>query len=295
MMPVPFGGLDICRAGAKAPAYKCFSETARPVTDAKTRLQKYSAPALEKGLDIIELLALASDRGLSQMDIAEGLGRSKNEIFRMMVVLEERGYIHRSVGDTFQLTEKLADMIGPSNDMARMVKAARPYLGGLAQKTTLSNHLWVLKETQMQVAASTRAEGSYNLALSEGATGHMFGTSAGACFLAGYPDAATRIDALNRVGEGMSASDYDSFDQQVEQSRTDGVSALPNREMPGILEVSAPLDMTEAGGVIGVVTIPMIDTGASRNEVSGVIDALKETVGQIRSRLAFLSIYQPTI
>ena len=69
------------------------------MSEAKTKLQKYSAPALEKGLDILELLSLCSGGGLSQSEIAEGLGRSKNEIFRMMVVLEERGYIKRSDGD----------------------------------------------------------------------------------------------------------------------------------------------------------------------------------------------------
>ena len=49
-----------------------------------TKLQKYSAPALEKGLDILELLSLsASEMSLSQ--IAAGVGRSKNEIFRAVV------------------------------------------------------------------------------------------------------------------------------------------------------------------------------------------------------------------
>ncbi len=84
--------------------------------DAKTKLQKYSAPALEKGLDILELLSHCSDGGLSQSEVAEGVGRSKNEIFRMMVVLEERGYIKRSEDDTFLLTSKLGELSGAHND-----------------------------------------------------------------------------------------------------------------------------------------------------------------------------------
>ena len=43
----------------------------------------YSAPALEKGLDILELLAGEAE-GLSQAAIAERLGRSTGEIFRML-------------------------------------------------------------------------------------------------------------------------------------------------------------------------------------------------------------------
>ncbi len=41
----------------------------------------YTAPALEKGLDILELLAV-SPIGLSQAEIATKLKRSVNEIYR---------------------------------------------------------------------------------------------------------------------------------------------------------------------------------------------------------------------
>src|SRR3546814_12514548 len=54
----------------------------------------YSAPALEKGLEIIELLA-AERRPMSTRAIAERLGRSKGEIFRVVFVLVERGYPRR--------------------------------------------------------------------------------------------------------------------------------------------------------------------------------------------------------
>ena len=56
------------------------------------RTPKYTAPALEKGLDILEHLS-RSDAGLTQAEIARVLGRSVSEIFRMLVVLQERGYI----------------------------------------------------------------------------------------------------------------------------------------------------------------------------------------------------------
>ena len=42
-------------------------------------LEKYRAPALDKGLDILELLA-ATEESLSQAEIAKALDRSPNEI-----------------------------------------------------------------------------------------------------------------------------------------------------------------------------------------------------------------------
>ena len=57
----------------------------------------YSAPALEKGLDILECLA-TSEEPLTTRALAEQLGRSKNEIFRMVHVLLRRGYLTRMPG-----------------------------------------------------------------------------------------------------------------------------------------------------------------------------------------------------
>ena len=70
----------------------------------------YPAPALEKGLEIIELLAMAQTP-LSARAIAEQLGRSKNEIFRMLFVLIERGYLDRDPAtDEIALSNRLFDL-----------------------------------------------------------------------------------------------------------------------------------------------------------------------------------------
>ena len=50
---------------------------------------RYRAPALDKGLDILELLA-AVDGGLTQAEIAKRLGRSPNEFYRMLDRLVKR-------------------------------------------------------------------------------------------------------------------------------------------------------------------------------------------------------------
>ncbi|HSX65722.1 MAG TPA: helix-turn-helix domain-containing protein, partial [Pseudoxanthomonas sp.] len=45
-----------------------------------TPLSKYRAPALDKGLDILELLA-AAPAAMSMREIADRIGRSSSEIF----------------------------------------------------------------------------------------------------------------------------------------------------------------------------------------------------------------------
>src|SRR5260370_42528703 len=53
-------------------------------------LDRYRAPALDKGLDILELLA-GEEEGLSQAEIAKALGRTPNEHYRMLERLARPG------------------------------------------------------------------------------------------------------------------------------------------------------------------------------------------------------------
>jgi DNA-binding IclR family transcriptional regulator len=77
---------------------------------AKTK-KNYSAPALEKGLDIIELLSKSS-LGFSQAEIAKELKRSVNEIYRMLNILVTRNYIELDLdSDRYKLTFKLITII----------------------------------------------------------------------------------------------------------------------------------------------------------------------------------------
>src|SRR5690348_6635533 len=70
----------------------------------------YAAPALEKGLDILELLAEVGEP-LSTRAIAERLQRSKSEIFRMVFVLQQRGYLVREAGtERLALSRRLFDL-----------------------------------------------------------------------------------------------------------------------------------------------------------------------------------------
>ena len=67
-------------------------------------LRRYGAPALDKGLDIIEHLSNEM-APLSQLEIARALGRTPSQIYRMLMCLEERGYVMREEGSgKFRLT-----------------------------------------------------------------------------------------------------------------------------------------------------------------------------------------------
>jgi DNA-binding IclR family transcriptional regulator len=127
----------------------------------------YSAPALEKGLDILEMLS-RQQQPLSLTRLAAELGRSKSEIFRMIMVLLERGYLARDPdSDTLTLTDRLFTL-GLRTPRARdLVSATMPVINALAEATEHSLHLMVLYQGQTVVigAASGGSEISFRLKL----------------------------------------------------------------------------------------------------------------------------------
>jgi len=75
----------------------------------------YHAPALEKGLDILELLA-RSRKPMTLTRISETLNKASTELFRMIRVLERRDYIVLSEDRRgYVLTDKLS-RLGMSHD-----------------------------------------------------------------------------------------------------------------------------------------------------------------------------------
>ena len=72
--------------------------------------RSYRAPALEKGLEILEHLA-ECNQPMSRTEIAKGLGRAPTELFRMLTCLEQRGYVLRDQDSgKYRLSLRLYEM-----------------------------------------------------------------------------------------------------------------------------------------------------------------------------------------
>ena len=85
----------------------------------------YRAPALDKGLDIIELLAVTRV-GLTQAQIASHLKKSVNEIYRMLNTLKERGYLEfNEVTDQYKLSYKLLNLASTFSPTKSLLEKAR--------------------------------------------------------------------------------------------------------------------------------------------------------------------------
>ena len=94
--------------------------------------ERYRAPALDKGLDILELLAEHPD-GLTRAEIVKELGRGPSEIYRMLERLVARQYVMRSAGgDRHALSLKMFALAHRHPPVNRLVTQALPVMDALS-------------------------------------------------------------------------------------------------------------------------------------------------------------------
>nr|WP_290122899.1 helix-turn-helix domain-containing protein [Pacificibacter marinus] len=247
----------------------------RRVTKNDGKLQKYSAPALEKGLDILEFLSLI-DFKPTLSEVAAGIDRSKSEIFRMMIVLEERGYIQRFDRDTFTLTDRMSVIGSPRSFNSRLAEIASPYLKQLSSDTGLSTHLSVLDENQMLVIANNDAEKSYGLSLQVGFRTDLAGSGTAACLLAGQQDKST---------ETLQQADLKQLKTLEGQFNTQGYILSPNPNVHSVLELSAPVCISEPRIPIAAITLALFETAVRPNTVPDIATHLTSAVQALGRRI----------
>src|SRR3546814_5506261 len=105
--------------------------------------QRYRAPALDKGLDILELLA-SEPLPMTLTAIVNRLERSHGELFRMVQVLEYRGYIEQDrASDGYRLTDQLFSLGMQQPRIQNLVEIALPIMRQLTIAVEQSCHLAV--------------------------------------------------------------------------------------------------------------------------------------------------------
>ncbi len=145
---------------------------------------RYRAPALDKGLDMIELLA-ATEEGMTLKEISTALGRNSTELYRMFDRLARRGYVARR-GDTYELTMKLFLLAHLRPPIRRLVAHAMPLMRRFTATAEQACHLVKYDRGDFVVIAQVEAPGYWGLADPRWRAGrygqHRFGSHfAGLC------------------------------------------------------------------------------------------------------------------
>jgi DNA-binding IclR family transcriptional regulator len=223
---------------------------------ASSRRIRYTTPALEKGLDILELLASVSE-ALTHSEIASRLDRTINEVFRMLVCLEERGYISRAgVDERYQLTLKLFEIVHHHHPLQRLITAGRPLVHQVASDTGQSCHLAMLNHAEVVIVAQSDAPGNMGFSVRLGANVNLLNTSSGHVILAFQSD-EVRLRALQAWRLRSRKPVPSGLYRHLYQIRRRGYEELASYLVHGVVNISYPV-LNQHGEAIAAITVPFL-------------------------------------
>lgn len=217
--------------------------------------EKYRAPALEKGLDVLIVLAKHAEP-MTAAQISAALKRSPSELFRMIQVLDRKGFIEQSEdGDGYTLTDKLFALgleRAPTKDL---VEGALPHMRRLARTLRQSCHIAVRSGDKIVVVTRVENPGYFGYSVRTGHRRHMVEATSGVVLYAFQPDYVQE-----EWGERMFASRpkavVETFLDKVARAQKNGVYEAISDLAPGVIDLSAPV--LGRNGAAAALTVPYI-------------------------------------
>jgi len=257
-------------------------------TARRSNVAAYSAPALEKGIEIIELLA-DEPGGLTIADIGTRLRRSMNEVFRIIVVMEGHGWLHKNP-DTYRytVTYHLLEMAMRATPARSLTAVAAPIMNSLAAATSQSCHLVVRAGSRgliIQREENASLQGGF--ALRPGAHVDLARTCSGHVLLA-YSPPHLLPSILRSLPRPLSWP-LSKLEPRIEQVRRRGYEMQPSARTAGVTDIGFPVFWFD-GEVAASLTIPylaVIDNTAPTS-INQTRELLREAARKVSLELGWI-------
>lgn len=242
------------------------------------------APALEKGLDLLEALASES-QGLSQKQLADRLGRSVSEIFRMLGVLERRGYIARDAATSeYSLTLKLFRIASQFPPTERLLQAALPVMEQLSRRVQLSSHLAVLHGEQFMVVARIEPEWLMGWSVKAGTVFPLTQQYPSAKVLAAYQLGETRRALAEIIARNDRVSEKKAV-AALNRISAEGGNFSNDDGYTRILAYSCPI-VEASGRAVAALTVPLVrQEKISATEAARIAAEIKRAAAAISGKI----------
>lgn len=209
----------------------------------------YSAPALEKAFNVLELLA-RDKKGLTLSEIAAGIGLSLPEIFRIIVVMERRGWLRKSDEDKYSVTPHVLHLAFRATSAEELSAVALPQMRELCAASDQSCHLVIRNGDKGLVIARRQNPGPYGFHVRIGTEIELKSSCSGHVLLAFSTE--PRAPSNNPA----TASDK-AFGATLNAVRQRGYERMESARTLGVTDISYPIfDMH--GDILAALTVPFL-------------------------------------
>jgi len=244
---------------------------------------RYRAPALEKGLDILQLLNRES-KPLTLTAICERLDRSQGEMFRMVQVLQTRGFIDQDPkSDGYHLTDLLFSMAMRQPVTQSLVEVALPLMRTLASDISQSCHLALHSRGEIVVIARMESADQVGFSVRVGYRRSITKSVSGLMLFAFQPE-DVRTRWLEMLDPKPSAAELKTFFAAATSARKNGFARAPSSAVKGVTDLSAPIIRGDRAAA--ALTVPYIKTTNSQGSVHTVIEKIRAVANAITAQLS---------
>ncbi|WP_114968358.1 IclR family transcriptional regulator [Rhodoferax ferrireducens] len=256
----------------------------QPIQTVETEKRTYAAPALEKGLDILEILC-RSDHPLSQKEIALRIGRSVGEIYRMLTTLVDRDYVFQVDDSSYAITTKLYELSHINPPTHRLLFEALPVMERLSKDLDQSCHLTVYSQGKQVVLAKVDTPSGMGFSVRAGSELDVLISVSGRVLLAFQDEETKRLWIEESIQRRPTQMDP-QLGTILDTIRKTGYESIPSAQIRGLYAVSFPILDTQ-GRAIAALTIPYserIDQN-QRKSIPDVTEALGSAARNLSQRV----------
>lgn len=235
----------------------------------------YSAPAVDKAFEIIDLVA-GEIAGLSVTDMAQRLGRSTSQIYRIVVSLHRLGLLRRNEQtDRYELTLKLFEMATRHPPLQRLIYHATPILERLTEVTDQSCHLATVTGSSLVILAQADSPMPMHYTVKTGARFPAMETSSGVVIAA--LSSPNRQDMLLA---DFSESQQAQFRARFEAIRLTGLERHESDVTAGVINLSKAV-LDGSGHPLAAITVPFLPQLRMRMEAGAVLEKVAAAADEL--------------
>lgn len=244
--------------------------------------KKYRAPAVDKALDVLEYVSQAIDP-ISFSLLCKALGKSPNELFRVVNCLERRGFLLKDEkSNSYSLSLKLFELAHYHPPLQKLLHAASGPMAEFGEKIGLSSHLSVLENGDMVNLYEQQGADSISIHVKMGSRFPAVLSNSGKYLLA--LQTSDRLHAFleqDATFQNLKLTEQMKLQQELKSLEKKKFWIVKSIRVAGVSDAILPLGSAE-GGVLATFAVPffehLIETGR-------LIDSMQVTADIINRRL----------
>ncbi|PJB28954.1 hypothetical protein CO111_00190 [Candidatus Desantisbacteria bacterium CG_4_9_14_3_um_filter_50_7] len=252
--------------------------------------------SLDRGLKLLEVIG-RSGTPLALNDLISALDIDRSSIFRLLLTLENRGYLERDDATRrYRLGGKILELSGKLYEGLKITDIARPFLEELTRKTKESSHIAIYSNGRSLLIDKEDSSEVIFVNMDVGRSEPLHCTALGKALLISFPKEKIKSLLSGKLEKytRSTKTGVKSVIAEIERAGRQGFAVDNGEYRDGVRCIAAPVydfrgKVAAAIGVSG----PVSRIGAKK--IKGIIKEVKSAAGRFSRKLGYKKQINRTI